>query len=137
MLKYVIIACAALLLTSCSQDQPKQQTVNPATAQTSKQVASTKESTHMLVFFINPDGAPCQMQDKILSQMADELDGKVIVRPVQTTVKTDLDIFYAYGIRALPTLLLADAQGQEIKRLSPGVHPAETIRDLINLIPAQ
>ena len=75
------------------------------------------------------------MQGDILNQMSAELDGKVLVRPVQTTVPTDRDIFYAYGIRALPTILLADSAGKEIKRLSPGVHSAETIRGLLTQIP--
>jgi len=67
--------------------------------------------------------------------MADELRGKVDIQYVQTTVSGDRDIFYQYGIRALPTLLLADASGKEIKRMPPGVKQAGDIRALIQSIP--
>ena len=134
MLRTITLVLLFLSLIGCSQEQPTQ-TANQAPATTSEASAldhgGKKAVDHMLVFFINPDGGPCQMQGKILSGMTAELEGKVIIRPVQTTVKADMDIFYAYGIRALPTILLADTQGKEISRLPPGVHPVETIRNLV------
>jgi len=137
MLKHFMIVFVVLALISCSQEQPAQKIAQVAsTPQETTQAVSEKKATeHMLIFFINPDGGPCQMQGEILSEISDELEEKVMIRPVQTTVQADLDIFYAYGIRALPTLMLADSNGQEIKRLPPGVHPAETIRNLISQIP--
>ncbi len=75
------------------------------------------------------------MQDAILGDMANELSGKVDIQYVKTSVPADRDIFYQYGIRALPTLLLADASGKEIKRMSPGVKRIDDIRLLIQSIP--
>ncbi len=137
MLKNIILMITIILLFGCSQEQPTQSTVQPTPAATETKVAqkSPAVADHLLVFFIDPNGGPCRMQGDILSQMADEFAGKVLVRPVQTTVKEDMDIFYAYGIRALPTILLADSSGKEITRLPPGVHAAETIRNLLNQIP--
>lgn len=137
MLKLISSLILALALVGCSQDQQAQQTPQPASSQpTADTAAATPEiADHLLVFFIDPNGGPCQMQGSILKQMSAELDGKVLVRPVQTTVPADRDLFYAYGIRALPTLLLADSTGKEIKRLPPGVQPAETIRSLLAQIP--
>jgi len=43
-------------------------------------------------------------------------------------------LFAQYGIRALPTLLLADASGNEIQRLAPGVKNQEEIRILLQAI---
>lgn len=136
MLKIHMIVFVVLALSGCSQEQPVQKSAQktPVHQESTQAVNEKKAAEHTLVFFINPDGAPCQMQGKILSEMSGELDGKVVIRPVQTTVQTDLDIFYAYGIRALPTLMLADNNGKEIKRLPPGVHPAETIRNLVSQI---
>lgn len=133
MLKKLALVLAVFVLLGCSQDRqaPQQSAQSPAGPAT----AAVDQAGHKLVFFINPDGAPCQMQGKILAGMADELKDKVAVRAVRTTVREDLDIFYAYGIRALPTLLLTDADGNEIDRLPPGVHPAETIRGLVDRIP--
>lgn len=75
------------------------------------------------------------MQNNILREMADELSGKVDIQYVQTTVPADLNIFNQYGVRGLPTLILADAGGKEIKRLSPGVKRSDEIRLLIQSIP--
>ena len=75
------------------------------------------------------------MQDSILLEMSEELKGKVNIRYVKTTVPDDRNLFYNYGIRALPTLLLADASGKEIKRMPPGVKNAADVRALIQPIP--
>ncbi len=75
------------------------------------------------------------MQDAILLDMSEELKGKVNIKYVQTTVPDDRNIFYHYGIRALPTLLLADSSGKEIKRMPPGVKNADNIRALIQSLP--
>ena len=131
MFKNIVLVITFILLFGCSQDQPAQPTAQstPAT-QNSPEVAD-----NLLVFFIDPNGGPCQMQGKILTEMSAELEGKVLIRPVKTTVPADRDIFHAYGIRALPTILLANSSGKEIKRLPPGVHAAETIRGLLTQIP--
>lgn len=136
MLKNIVLLLTLLALFGCTQEQASQTTSQSAPAAETKTAQSdAKIASHLLVFFINPDGGPCKMQENILNQMSAELDGKVLIRPVKTTVQADMDIFYAYGIRALPTLLLADSSGKEISRLPPGVHAAETIRELLKQIP--
>jgi thioredoxin-related protein len=67
--------------------------------------------------------------------MADELKDRVTVRYIQTTVSSDRSIFYQYGIRSLPTLVLAGATGKELSRLTPGVKNAAAVLGLINTIP--
>ncbi len=143
MFKNIAVILTLILLIGCSQEQPAEQKAQatpaptPPQSQTHQAQNSPKEAGNLLVFFLDPNGGPCQMQGKILNQMSSELEGKVLIRPVKTTVPVDRDIFYAYGIRALPTILLADSAGKEIKRLPPGVHAAETILDLLNQIPAE
>jgi len=75
------------------------------------------------------------MQNTILKEMAGELSGKVDIQYVQTTVPADLNIFNQYGIRGLPTLVLADASGKEINRMPPGVKRSDDIRLLIQSVP--
>lgn len=138
MLKSIFLLISVIFLFGCSQEQPNQLTTQstPVATEISVTQSSPEVAGHLLVLFIDPNGGPCQMQDKILTQMSAELDGRVLVRSVKTTVSADRDIFYAYGIRALPTILLADSSGKEIKRLPPGVHAAETIREqLLKQIP--
>lgn len=74
-----------------------------------------------LLFFINPNGYPCQMQEKILSENAAEIEAYADVEYVSTTVPEDREKFYEYGIRALPILILVDKEGKVIKRFSPGI----------------
>ncbi|MDX2479258.1 MAG: thioredoxin family protein [Desulfuromusa sp.] len=137
MLKNIVLVMSIILLLGCSQEQSDRPIIQstPTASETKTTQSNPVVAEHLLVFFINPDGGPCRMQGDILSQMSNELKGKVLVRPVQTTIKADMNIFSAYGIRALPTILLADSSGKEIKRLPPGVHAAETIRELLKQIP--
>lgn len=135
--KLVTIIIAVSLLFACSPEQttqPTESSVAPA-KDVSTASANPTNSKPLLVFFINPTGGPCIMQADILATMADELEGKVTIRPVKTTVPDDMQLFYAYGIRGLPLLILTDSEGNEIKRLRPGVQPAELIRTLLNHIP--
>lgn len=138
MLKKVLIVASLFLLFACSDETQVSQSSQPQPA--APPVAATPGveadgADHFLVFFLDPNGGPCRMQASILDGMGDDLKGKVQLRYVQTTVKDDLQYFYAYGIRGLPSLLLADASGKEIKRLPPGVNPVERVRELLQAIP--
>ena len=84
-----------------------------------------------LVFFMNPNGRPCQLQDQILREMDGELGPKVEVVYYRTTVARDLDGFRQYGIRSLPMLLLTDASGKELRRATPGIQSAAQVRQLV------
>ena len=141
MLKYIFLIAFFLLAAACSPDE--QSGKSSSSAEAGAQNISSQSApgpTHQtadfkLVFFLNPDGGPCIMQNSILKEMTGELSGKVDIQYVQTTVPADLNIFNHYGIRALPTLLLADASGKEIKRMPPGIKRADDIRLLIQSIP--
>lgn len=141
MLKYVFFISLFFFVTACSPDeQPgKSSSSLEAGAQNISSV-SAPGLTHQaadfkLMFFLNPDGGPCRMQDTILREMAGELSGKVDIQYVRTTVAADRNIFNQYGIRGLPTLVLADAGGKEINRMPPGVKRSDDIRLLIQSIP--
>lgn len=80
-----------------------------------------------LVFFINPAGRPCQMQDQILLESKGQWEALATLRYARTDTPADRDLFYRYGIRALPSLIVVDPDGKELKRFSPGIQPAETV----------
>ncbi len=140
-MKYILVAAFLFLATACSNgdqagtsSQPSVTIADPTA--TEAILPGTAESlAYKLVFFLDPNGGPCRMQDAILGEMADELKGKVAIQYVKTTVPANRNIFYQYGIRALPTLLLANADGKEIKRMTAGVKRAEDVRALIQSIP--
>jgi thioredoxin 1 len=109
---------------------------SPASAQSQKSASAEATASHpaaqpRLVFFMNPNVPPCQMQDQILQQMAPELKGKAAVVYYKTTVPADIAMFQQYGIRALPTLMVTDASGKEIRRATPGIQSAAQVRQLL------
>lgn len=131
MMKLVSGLLAILLFPGCSENP---QTDKPR-AETAAASAVTQPSAraHSLVFFLDPNGAPCQMQDRILRGMSAELQ-EIDLRYVRTTVPSDIDTFYAFGIRGLPALLVTDASGKELRRLPPGVKSEEEIRTLLRSV---
>jgi thioredoxin 1 len=80
-----------------------------------------------LVFFMNPAGRPCQTQDEILKESRAQWEPLATLRYVRTDVQTDRGVFYQYGVRSLPNLILVNADGKEIHRYSPGIQPAGAI----------
>ena len=80
-----------------------------------------------LVFFINPAGRPCQMQDQILLESRGQWEPLATLRYARTDTPADRDLFYRYGVRALPSLIVVDPDGKELRRFSPGIQPAETV----------
>jgi thioredoxin 1 len=140
MQKCIVFFVLLFLVTACSNDEQPGESSNSVTAETQASTSVTETGTrqvasHKIIFFLNPNGGPCRQQLSILNDMAAELRGIVDIQYVQTSVPGDRALFSQYGIRGLPTLLLADASGKEIKRIPPGVKQADDIRLLINSIP--
>jgi thioredoxin 1 len=141
MLKYVFFIFLFFLVTACSPDEQLDKSSDSVEkgaqniSSLSAPAPTQKAADFRLIFFLNPDGAPCIMQGNILREMAGELSGKVDIQYVQTTVPADLNIFNKYGIRGLPTLVLADASGNEINRMPPWLKRSDDIRLLIQSIP--
>ena len=84
-----------------------------------------------LVFFMNPNGAPCQLQDRVLHEMGSQLAGRAVLVYYRTTEPADLAQFSRYGIRSLPMLVVTDGEGREVRRATPGIHSADEIRQLL------
>jgi thioredoxin 1 len=84
-----------------------------------------------LVFFMNPNGMPCQMQDRILRDMGAELTERAELVYYRTTEPGDIARFNEYGIRALPTLVVTDAQGRELRRATPGIQAMPQVLKLL------
>jgi thioredoxin 1 len=117
----VVLSAIACSASAGSPERP----VAPAAAHPATQTLPR------LVFFMNPNGVPCQMQDRVLREMAGELNGRAALVYYKTTEQADLAQFGRYGIRSLPMLLVTDATGREVRRATPGIHSAEEIRQLL------
>ncbi len=120
------IAILALATAACSASAGSPEQQAPPAAARGGTVALPR-----LVFFMNPNGMPCQMQDRVLHEMSPELHGRAELVYYRTTEPADLAQFGRYGIRSLPMLVLTDATGREIRRATPGIQSAEEIRRLI------
>jgi thioredoxin 1 len=83
-----------------------------------------------LVFFMNPNGRPCQMQDEILRSMPD-LPARAELVYYRTTEPADIARFEQYGIRSIPQLVVTDANGVELRRATPGIQPDPQVRQLV------
>lgn len=108
------VAARGVLRDTSSTAQPAAET--PAAAQ-GKQ----------LLFFMNPDGYPCQVQLSMLNGVADSLAKVAQVVYIKTTEPADIAKFEVYGIRGLPSLVIADASGRELTRFAPGIQSAESV----------
>jgi thiol-disulfide isomerase/thioredoxin len=96
----------------CNQPQ-----VEPKPGENKSTVSPDKE----ILFFMNPNGHPCQMQLSILDGMKNKISGLAKIKYVKTTEASDLNTFNQYGIRGLPSLIILGKDGKELKRFTPGV----------------
>ena len=83
------------------------------------------------MFFMNPHGAPCQMQNSILNGVMSSISGAVDIRYVKTTNPADEELFYTYAIRGLPSMIIVDAKNRVVKRFSPGIQSGDSIEQAV------
>jgi thioredoxin 1 len=123
----LLLGLAVAGAAACTRSEAAQ----PATIQPGAALPAATGRLPRLVFFMNPNGLPCQMQDRVLQEMSGELRPKVEVVYVRTTNPNDLAAFQHYGIRSLPALILTDPAGRELRRATPGIQSAAQLRQLV------
>jgi hypothetical protein len=96
----------------------------PAAGQAAAQAGAPRKR---LLFFMNPYGYPCQQQLSLLNGVADSLSKVAQVVYVKTTEPADMAQFEAFGIRALPSLVITDDTGRELTRFAPGIQTGEAV----------
>jgi len=112
-------------------------TVSAATPAPVQTAAATAPSTApvntrrpRLIFFMNPNGRPCQLQEAILRAMPD-LPSRADVTFFRTTEPGELARFEQFGIRSLPQLVVTDQAGAELRRATPGIQSEAQVRLLL------
>lgn len=132
MKKVVLISAFAILFTACAGEKTEAST-NEKSSQVTE--VGTKESAaekYKIMFFLNPNGRPCQMQNKILNDMGSDLSSKAVIEYISTTeMATSRPLFVKYGIRALPSLIVLDSKGNVHHRFTPGIQSADIIMSKI------
>jgi len=87
-----------------------------------------------LLFFLDPAGKPCQLQDSILqTHEADIKKNNTEIIRIPTNSESSYSLFAKYGVRSLPSLILIDEQEKEIHRWTPGIQDIEKILPLLQL----
>ena len=127
----LLLVTAATVATACSRGEAAQPPAAPPTTAPSHGQQATG-TLPRLVFFMNPNGRPCQLQDQVLEQLGPSLRGRVEVVRFRTTTPGDLAMFERFGIRSLPQLVVTDAGGQELRRATPGILDAGQIQQLLS-----
>ncbi len=123
------VASAVLMAAAgCSSADPSP--AGPASPPATAAARPLDASRPRLVFFMNPNGMPCRVQDQILHRMAD-LSARAELVYYRTTDPGDLARFEQYGIRSLPALVVTDASGRELRRGTPGIQSEAQIRALL------
>ena len=125
------LVMASLMLMGCgskSTEEAKKVTIAEKPAQ------AVAQDSQIMLFFLNPNGAPCKRQNAILDSISDQLKANKVTIQYVSTQNMDADgpIFQQYGIRALPTIIILDKKGQEKKRFSPGVQTKDALLAAIN-----
>ena len=123
-----LISGFVLVKTSHSED--KKLSVEQKSEQVSDSLLQKKqenEPVKTILFFMNPYGKPCQMQDEIITKMEAVKQGDVNVHYVKTTDSQSRDAFYKYGIRGLPSLIILKPDSTIGHRFSPGIQSEEEI----------
>ena len=120
--KILTLVLLASILLFAGPGETLAQGDSPAATESKASVAIPRRQ-QTLLFFMNPHGRPCQEQDLILQRMSKQLDSQnVRVQYVKTTdMASARPLFMKYGVRALPMIIVLDANGSVKKRFSPGI----------------
>ncbi len=127
-----LAVAAAVTASACSSNAQEPRAAAPAAAPAHAAGGPQVGNRPRLVFFMNPNGGPCQMQDRILRDLSGELAARVDVVYYKTTEPADIGLFQLYGIRSLPQLLVTDATGRELRRATPGIQGPDQVRGLVS-----
>ncbi len=128
-MKIISFALLAVTIYACNPQQPEKDQEQQPTP--SEQFTAGQSSKAKLLFFMNPNGTPCQMQNRILDSVSARIENKVDLKIYSTMVYDDRTSFQQHGIRALPTLILVGGDGQVIRRFSPGIKSEDEIHQAI------
>lgn len=118
-----LMLASTLLFSALASAQPAGGRSAPRITQPS----TAQKSSRTVLFFINPHGQPCQMQDRIITDNAAKIKARASVRYVKTTEEQSYPLFQKYGVRGLPMLIVVDERGSVVHRFTPGIRGIEEI----------
>ncbi len=119
----VSLFAAMLAITGCESKVGG--TAAPLSTPDLKQALGAGNKT--VVFFLNPQGGPCQAQNEVLAKLHKDRGGNFSVAYVNAMNPADQQAFYDYGVRSLPTVVLVDSHGKISRNFPPGIQTYEAL----------
>jgi thioredoxin 1 len=80
-----------------------------------------------VVFFLNPQGGPCKVQNEIVQQLLKDRKKSFNVAYVDAMKAENQRAFYDYGVRNLPQLVLVDSKGKIAQFFPPGIQTYDAL----------
>ena len=85
-----------------------------------------------VVFFLNPNGNPCRAQNEILKKLHNDRSKKFNIVYVDATKPADEKVFYEYGVRGLPSVVVVDSKGMIGRVFAPGIQSYDTLAQVLD-----
>ena len=133
--KLIVTGIAVSFMLSGTLLYSQTETGRPTADKNGTTVADTESgsSKSRLLFFMNPNGRPCQIQDQILIDSKAEIEKRAEIIYLKTTNRNDVRSFYKYGVRGLPAMILESSDGKVLHRFPLGIQGKETILEKVKL----
>ena len=86
----------------------------------------------ILLMFMNPNGRPCQIQKAILEKSRGDIEQQYKIRFVNAANPSDRPLFYQFGVRGMPAIILLNSSGRIHHRFPPGIMDRNQLLQTIN-----
>lgn len=94
--------------------------------------SSVLKKRGILLMFMNPNGRPCQLQKAILEKNKGEIEQHYRIKYVDATNPSDRPLFYQFGIRGMPAIILLNGSGRIHHRFPLGIMDRKQLLQVIN-----
>ena len=82
--------------------------------------------------FMNPNGKPCQIQKAILERHRGDIEKHYRIKFVNARNPSDRPLFYQFGVRGMPAIILLNSNGSVHHRFPPGIMDRTQLLQTIN-----
>jgi thioredoxin 1 len=124
-----VIIMGLMLVASVSATNAGTPSAPPSTAEIKKGITSGKKT---IIFFLNPNGAPCKAQNEILTKLQKDRKNNFNIAYVSAWQEENRQAFYDYGVRGLPTVVLVDSSGMIARVFSPGIQSYDALASALD-----
>ena len=119
-----VVIVSILLMTAVSTAQAGNTAAPLSTPEIRKNLSSGQKT---IIFFLNPNGRPCQAQNQILTHLQKDRKNNFKIAYVSAEEQENRQAFYDYGVRGLPTVVLVDSSGKISRMFPPGIQSYDAL----------